>query len=218
MASSSTAQFDQLIKLLTLGASTVGKTSLIARFSSGEFKTDTVTTIGIDFKQKEIEQDGQRLRLQIWDTAGQERFRTLTPAYYQRAQGVIFVYDVTNAETFNEVNYWLDEQQRHGEQAVERILVGNKADLVEERGRAVSREEGEQLAKRHKMRFLETSAKTGVNVDEAFNTLSKAVVQKRLAPPEESIKLDSTSSGQAQRERRGCCGGGTGASANAGTS
>jgi Ras-related protein Rab-18 len=123
--------YDHVVKLLLVGDSGVGKTSLLLCFASKEFKEDMKSTIGMDLKLKHVTIRGRRLKLTIWDTAGQERFRTLTSAYYRGALGVIIVYDVTRRETFDNIKDWIKEIDMHSthEDAV-RMLIANKIDQV----------------------------------------------------------------------------------------
>lgn len=125
------ADYDYLIKLLLIGDSGVGKSCLLLRFSDGSFTTSFITTIGIDFKIRTIELDGKRIKLQIWDTAGQERFRTITTAYYRGAMGILLVYDVTDEASFNNIRNWIRNIEQHASDNVNKILVGNKADMDE---------------------------------------------------------------------------------------
>ncbi|KAL4341336.1 hypothetical protein GQ457_08G012770 [Hibiscus cannabinus] len=123
------ADYDYLIKLLLIGDSGVGKSCLLLRFSDGSFTTSFITTIGIDFKIRTVELDGKRIKLQIWDTAGQERFRTITTAYYRGAMGILLVYDVTDESSFNNIRNWIRNIEQHASDNVNKILVGNKADM-----------------------------------------------------------------------------------------
>ncbi|KAI5395385.1 Ras- protein RABE1a, variant 2 [Lathyrus oleraceus] len=125
------SDYDYLIKLLLIGDSGVGKSCLLLRFSDGSFTTSFITTIGIDFKIRTIELDGKRIKLQIWDTAGQERFRTITTAYYRGAMGILLVYDVTDESSFNNIKNWIRNIEQHASDNVNKILVGNKADMDE---------------------------------------------------------------------------------------
>lgn len=125
------ADYDYLIKLLLIGDSGVGKSCLLLRFSDDSFTTSFITTIGIDFKIRTIELDGKRIKLQIWDTAGQERFRTITTAYYRGAMGILLVYDVTDESSFNNIRNWIRNIEQHASDNVNKILVGNKADMDE---------------------------------------------------------------------------------------
>jgi len=127
--------YDYLVKLLLIGDSGVGKSCLLLRFSDDSFTTSFITTIGIDFKIRTIEQEGKRLKLQIWDTAGQERFRTITTAYYRGAMGILLVYDVTDEQSFNNIRNWMRQIQQHAADNVNKVLIGNKCDMLDKKVR-----------------------------------------------------------------------------------
>ncbi|GAB6031879.1 Ras-protein Rab-8A [Chamberlinius hualienensis] len=136
---------------------------------------------GIDFKIRTIELDGKKIKLQIWDTAGQERFRTITTAYYRGAMGILLVYDITNEKSFKNIKNWIRNIEEHASADVEKMILGNKCDMNDRR--QVSKEKGEQLAIEYGIKFMETSAKAGINVEEAFFTLArdiKAKTEKKL--------------------------------------
>eukprot|EP00434_Breviolum_minutum_P019983 symbB.v1.2.017627.t1/scaffold1340.1/size241236/12 len=174
-----TNDYDHLVKLLLLGDSAVGKSSLLMRFCESKFDANFVLTIGVDFKWKQVERNQRKLKIQVWDTAGQERFRTITPAYYRAAMGVVICYDITDKASFEHIDYWLQQLEQHGDEGVQRVLVGNKADLNE--NRKVTKEEGQKLATQYNMKFFETSAKTGQDVDEAFLSIADDVVKQRYS-------------------------------------
>lgn len=176
-ASSKSAAYDYLIKLLLIGDSGVGKSCLLLRFSDDSFTPSFITTIGIDFKIRTIELEGKRIKLQIWDTAGQERFRTITTAYYRGAMGILLVYDVTDEKSFNNIRNWIRNIEQHATESVNKILIGNKCDMVEKK--VVDSARGKALADEYGIKFLETSAKNSINVEEAFITLAKDI-KKRL--------------------------------------
>jgi len=171
------ASFDHLVKLLLVGDSGVGKSSLLLRFSEGTFEQDQTPTIGVDFKLKFLDVDGKRLKLTVWDTAGQERFRTLTSSYYRGAQGVIFVYDISRRETFqNLAGIWAREVDMYATVGdCVKIVIGNKLD--KESGREVSRDEAEEFARQNGCLFLECSAKSNAFVQEAFLELVRGVLE-----------------------------------------
>jgi len=176
-SSSKSAAYDYLIKLLIIGDSGVGKSCLLLRFSDDSFTPSFITTIGIDFKTRTIELEGKRIKLQIWDTAGQERFRTITTAYYRGAMGILLVYDVTDEKSFNNIRNWIRNIEQHATESVNKILIGNKCDMVEKK--VVDSARGKALADEYGIKFLETSAKNSINVEEAFITLAKDI-KKRL--------------------------------------
>ncbi|GMH45568.1 hypothetical protein BSKO_13525 [Bryopsis sp. KO-2023] len=183
--------YDVLIKLLLIGDSGVGKSCLLLRFSEDTFTTSFITTIGIDFKIKNIHLDNKWVKLQIWDTAGQERFRTITSAYYRGAMGILLVYDVTDEGSFKNVRNWIQNINQHASEKVNKILVGNKSDM-KDNVRSVSQASGEALAREYGIPFFETSAKTGSNVEEVFMCIARSVLQ-RLKEEEEGTSHRSTS-------------------------
>jgi len=162
--------YDYLFKLLLIGDSGVGKSCLLLRFADDTYTESYISTIGVDFKIKTIEQEQKTVKLQIWDTAGQERFRTITSSYYRGAHGIISVYDVTDRESFHNVKHWLQEIDKYGAEGVNKLLVGNKSDLQSKK--TVSYDEAKELADSFGIKFLETSAKNSNNVEEAFNTMA----------------------------------------------
>ncbi|KAK0585119.1 hypothetical protein LWI29_023628 [Acer saccharum] len=206
------ADYDYLIKLLLIGDSGVGKSCLLLRFSDDSFTTSFITTIGIDFKIRTIELDGKRIKLQIWDTAGQERFRTITTAYYRGAMGILLVYDVTDESSFNNIRNWMRNIEQHAADNVNKILVGNKADMDESK-RAVPTAKGQALADEYGIKFFETSAKTNFNVEQVFFSIARDIKQ-RLAETDtkaepQTIKIskpDPAKSSTSAPEKSACCG------------
>jgi len=176
--------YDYLFKLLLIGDSGVGKTSILFKFSEDTFSPAFISTIGIDFKIRTIEVDGKRIKLQVWDTAGQERFRTITTAYYRGAMGIMLVYDVSNLKSFENISNWIRNIEMHATQDVELMILGNKCDIADKR--QVSKEKGEQLALQHSIKFMETSAKASINIYEAFETLARDIKCKMETRIEES--------------------------------
>ncbi|XP_057548800.1 ras-related protein RABC2a-like isoform X2 [Amaranthus tricolor] len=169
------SSYDLSFKVLLIGDSGVGKSSLLVSFISNVLD-DLTPTIGVDFKIKMLTVREKRLKLTIWDTAGQERFRTLTSSYYRGAQGIILVYDVTRRETFTNLSdVWAKEVELYStNQDCVRMLVGNKVDKDSER--AVTREEGAALAQQLGSLFLECSAKTRENVEQCFQELALKIM------------------------------------------
>ncbi|GBG62967.1 hypothetical protein CBR_g34667 [Chara braunii] len=192
-ASRARADYDYLIKLLLIGDSGVGKSCLLLRFSDDSFTTSFITTIGIDFKIRTIELDGKRIKLQIWDTAGQERFRTITTAYYRGAMGILLVYDVTDEASFNNIRNWIRNIEQHASDTVNKILIGNKADMDESK-RMVSTARGQALADEFGIKFFETSAKTNMNVENVFFTIARDIKQRlsetaEPRPPDSGLRI-----------------------------
>jgi len=180
--------YDYLFKLVLIGDSGVGKSCLLLRFADDNFTDSYISTIGVDFRFRTITIDKKTVKLQIWDTAGQERFRTITSAYYRGADGIIMVYDVTSAESFDHVEEWLSEVDRYANENTAKLLIGNKADLIDEK--QVSEETAQKFADKLGIPFLETSAKTATNVDQAFLTMAKELIKAR----EQSAQNGSSSS------------------------
>ncbi|KAD3336417.1 hypothetical protein R6Q59_028374 [Mikania micrantha] len=206
------ADYDYLIKLLLIGDSGVGKSCLLLRFSDGSFTTSFITTIGIDFKIRTIELDGKRIKLQIWDTAGQERFRTITTAYYRGAMGILLVYDVTDESSFNNIRNWIRNIEQHASDNVNKILVGNKADMDESK-RAVPTAKGQALADEYGIKFFETSAKTNLNVEQVFFSIAKDIKQRlsdtdtKAEPTTIKINQADGAAGNSQAaQKSACCG------------
>lgn len=166
------------VKLLMIGDSGVGKTCLLLRYANESFTPTFITTIGIDFKIKNVDVDGKRIKLQIWDTAGQERFRTITTSYFRGAQGIILVYDVTDRRSFESIRNWISQIQQHADVHVNKMLVGNKCDMLDEK--VVSTEEGQKLAKEFGIGFWECSAKNNINVEQCFVSVARDVKDRLM--------------------------------------
>lgn len=176
MSYTSQPEIDYLFKLLLIGDSGVGKSSLLLSFTSEDFE-ELSPTIGVDFKVKMTTVEGKRLKLAIWDTAGQERFRTLTSSYYRAAQGIIMVYDVTRRDTFtNLADIWAKEVDVYSTNPdCIKMLVGNKVDQAD--SRAVTKKEGIDFARQYGCLFLECSARTRENVEKCFEELVLKILE-----------------------------------------
>eukprot|EP00798_Chlamydomonas_sp_ICE-L_P021017 gene21017-27882_t len=154
----------------------VGKSCLLLQFTDKRFQPVHDLTIGVEFGARMINIDNKQIKLQIWDTAGQESFRSITRSYYRGAAGALLVYDITRRETFNHLVSWLEDARQHANPNMTIMLIGNKSDLTHRR--AVTTEEGEQFAKEHGLIFLETSARTAHNVEEAFINTAREIHRK----------------------------------------
>jgi small GTP-binding protein len=190
-------QIDYVFKVLLIGDSGVGKSSLLRRYVDDEYSDSFVSTIGVDFRLRNVRLNGATVRLQLWDTAGQERFRTITASYYRGAQALLLVYDASDRESFAHLQRWLDESQRYADQPVV-VVVGNKADLE----RAVPADEAQRWADAHGCALVECSAKDKAAVDQLFANLARACVaakpKARRAP--DTIELPS-----GDASARQCC-------------
>ncbi|XP_049408914.1 ras-related protein RABB1c-like [Solanum stenotomum] len=169
--------YNYMFKFIIVGETGVGKTCLLYQLTSARFKPVYEVTIGAEFGSRTITVDRKPIKLQIWDTAGQEKFRSLTRCFYRGAVGALLVYDVTKRHTFQQLSNWLEDLQKHGDEKLTVMVVGNKCDLDEET-RAVSKEEGEEFAEKNECLFMEVSARTAKNVEVAFSIAVEEICGK----------------------------------------
>eukprot|EP00771_Trimastix_marina_P001525 gnl/Trimastix_PCT/2604.p1 GENE.gnl/Trimastix_PCT/2604~~gnl/Trimastix_PCT/2604.p1 ORF type:complete len:202 (-),score=19.28 gnl/Trimastix_PCT/2604:102-707(-) len=170
---------DLVLKYIIIGDSGCGKSCILNQFLEGRFTADSAHTVGVEFGTRNCIVHGKSVKLQIWDTAGQDRFRSVTRSYYRGSVGALLVYDTTRRQTFNHVTTWLADAREHLSPSCIIMLLGNKVDLASRR--EVPYEEGRALAEESGLIFLETSAKTGENVEEAF-LQSAACIYEALDP------------------------------------
>lgn len=164
------------IKLLLLGDQAVGKSSLILRYANNEFNLNIMGTAGLDLKRKNVNINDDNVKVNIFDSAGHERFRNIPKNHYKNSDGIIIIYDVTDKKTFENVSLWMNNIKENGATDVEIMLVGNKIDMTN--NRQVQKEEGMELSKKYNTSFMETSAKTGENVEDTFFKLIQTVYNK----------------------------------------
>ncbi|KAG2218953.1 hypothetical protein INT45_004645 [Circinella minor] len=200
-------EYDYLFKLLLIGDSGVGKSCLLLRFADDTYTESYISTIGVDFKIRTIELEGKTVKLQIWDTAGQERFRTITSSYYRGAHGIIVVYDVTDQDSFNNIQMWLREIERYAAEGVSKLLVGNKNDLTDKK--VVDYTAAKEFSESSSIPFLETSAKDSSNVEQAFLTMAKQIKDKMGNStinnnPQQTVRVSAGASVQ-PNQGGGCC-------------
>ncbi len=206
-------QYDCLFKILLVGNSSVGKSSLFLRFVDDIWNDVFVPTIGVDFKIKTLKINEKNVKLQIWDTAGQERFRTIISSYYRGAQGILLVFDVTEKESFESLNNWLIEIEKNANKNVVKILIGNKCDLEDKR--VISYSQAKDFADSNGLNYVETSAKTNNNVTEAFSEIGKELMEackdKDFIGNENkktiTISNKTTDLNVENKSQNGCCGG-----------
>ena len=181
------------VKLLMLGDSGVGKSSLILRYTADSFNPSLVGTVGVNFKSRKEIIDGEAVQVQVWDTAGQEHFHKITTSYYKGANGIVLVYDVSDKRSMDNVEYWVKNIKAHASDSVHVALVGNKTDLrkdQEKNGNCSDPEAGKEFAQRYGVPYFETSAKDAINVNEAFKTLVANII---AADPTDGGRLKSRS-------------------------
>ena len=196
---SSLDDFDIKLKIMVLGESMVGKTSLITRYTNDKFGGRYLCTVGIAFQKKKIEKNNKNVLLQIWDTAGQERFRNVTKNYFQTSQGFVLAYDINNKESFEKVQYWIEEIKSNSEENIKCILIGTKCDLDK---REVTEEEGKELGDKYGYQFLETSAKENININETFENLVSEIMSNFQDSKRESLTLSTNKIG---KKKKKCC-------------
>jgi len=190
------SDFETLLKICIIGDSSVGKTNVLFKFIEGQFSPLHVATIGFDYKSKIITlpTSKKKVKLQIWDTAGQEKYMSMNKSLFQRVQGIILMYDITNRETFERLQIWLNLiKQMTNEIPI--ILVGNKLDLEdsEEHGRIVEYNEGDDFANENEIDFFEVSAVSGANIDNIFISIAEKVLnslQSERLLSVENIKIE----------------------------
>ena len=164
------------LKLLIIGDSAVGKTSMLLKYTDNFFPESHLATIGVEFKTKDIQYNGYNINLQVWDTAGQERFKSITKSFFRNANGIIFVYDITQKNSFKNVKDWIKDSEAN-DTGFKRILVGNKIDLQNKR--QVKLNEVKDWADKKNLEVIEASAKTGANIDKAVMKLIELILQNK---------------------------------------
>ncbi|XP_072291472.1 EF-hand calcium-binding domain-containing protein 4B [Eucyclogobius newberryi] len=188
---------DRLFKIIIVGNSSVGKTSLLKRFCDDCFHPGTSATVGIDYSVKTITVDNSQIALQMWDTAGQERYRSITKQFFRKADGVIVMFDITDASSFTAVRHWLTSINEAAGEDIAVILLGNKTDKEDER--QVQKNMGERIAKEFQMTFFECSACSGHNVMDSMVHMARILKEQEDRVKEKTVKLVST------EKKRSCC-------------
>ncbi|CAJ1435452.1 unnamed protein product [Effrenium voratum] len=181
----SLADYQHLFKFIIIGDEAVGKTCLLLQFTDKRYRTTHQVTVGVEFGSRTVEVAGSKIKLQCWDTAGQDRFRSIIRSYYRGAAGMLLVYDITQRDSFEHILQWLKEARENADPDLVITLVGNKADKAQQR--QISYEEGQMLARRYGLLFLETSAVTGQHVDDAFLATANQAMQLVLKQQQEDM-------------------------------
>ena len=202
---------DYIIKLLTLGETEVGKTSIVLRYSDDKFHDNKIATIGIDFKIKIIKKGDKKIKVSIYDTAGQERFKNIVKHYYKGANGVLLIYDITKRDTFEKLEFWLEDLKENSDNLNNLFiyLIGNKNDLEERR--EVDFEEANNFAKEKNIPYIEVSAKTGNNIKKLFDEMIKGTLSKIITNEKKennlsnSINLSFLENEETSSKNKMCC-------------
>ena len=200
-----------ILKILTIGEQNIGKSSIIEKYIDDKFDGKIKPTIGIDFKTKLIQKGNEIIKISIYDTAGEEKYRYLIKNYYNGANGILLIYDITNKNSFNNLNYWLEELEKNCDiNNLFIYLVGNKADLIKER--EVSYEEAKDFADKINIPYIEISAKTGDNINKLFNKMIKGTVIKIVEQKKkdknffsESFRLSFLDKEEKELKKNRCC-------------
>mmetsp|Transcript_13351 Transcript_13351/g.38818 ORF Transcript_13351/g.38818 Transcript_13351/m.38818 type:complete len:199 (-) Transcript_13351:291-887(-) len=197
------AQSVPRFKVVIIGDSGVGKSSLLIRFVRGEFHHQTRSTISAAYLTRRVDVEDRTVQFEIWDTAGQERFRSLnTPMYYRGASAAVIVYDISDPDSFKNARGWYTQLKTMGEPGVVVALVGNKADLEEKR--QVDNTQVEEFAAQNNLFHRLTSAQSGLNVEDVFEELARRMPHETEPPPQDPITLLQPSS-NSPKESGGCC-------------
>ena len=207
-------EYEMMIKVILIGDSGVGKTNIMSKFLKNQFLEDSKATVGVEFGSKLFIQQGHKIKAQIWDTAGQEKYKAITSAYYKGSKGALVIYDITQKETFANIEKWVNDLKCKGDPKITIIIIGNKNDLEEKR--QISKEQGEEKAKSFGCAFLETSAFSGDNIEKAFEMMVKEIYDKFTSDigEDDEEELDSNEKGEDLKlenvnpdnnEKKKCC-------------
>ena len=201
-------QFDKTCQILIIGDTSVGKSSLISRYANGTFREEYLATVGLDYCTKNEIINNKTIQIKLWDTAGQERFKALTQNYFRNAEGVLLVYDVTSTDSFDNLKYWISsikDNMKQQDMNIPLIIIGNKIDM--EDSREIIKENAEKFAGENNYKYFETSAKTGVGVDDAIRELVNQVLKQTGSDEQKQSRNNSVQikDNGGNVKKKGCC-------------
>ena len=198
---------DETVKIITLGESSVGKTSILARYVEDIFDINMIATLGVDFKRKTEKIDDKQINIKVWDTAGQECFRNIQKIYYHNTEGVLLVFDLTCKKSFEQLNYWIENIKIECPKDVALCLIGNKNDLVDQI--EVNDDEiNDFIQKNNNIKFFKTSAVTGENIKEIFQYIARqilAIFEKKKTENKNNPKSIQITKTAFPKKKRPCC-------------
>ena len=205
--------YDLLYKIIIVGDTCVGKSNILSRYIKNVFREDSKSTVGVELGDKLLKVKGTNTKLQIWDTAGQERYRSITSSYYKGSHGCFIVYDITNEQSFENVEKWFEQVQKEGSKDVSIILVGNKCDLENER--KVPKEKGEEKSKLLNIPFFETSALSNIKIEDIFTVIAENIYERtggvKNEDDDDDIEIINENekpvnlAAQQPQEKKSCC-------------
>ena len=196
-------EFDYLFKILLIGDSSVGKTSILLRYVDNAYSAEFQATIGVDFKVMTKTINSKIIKLQLWDTAGQDRFKNIVSTYYRGAQGIFIVYDVTNRVSFTNVSKWYQEAANFLPESTVRMIIANKCEMTTP-FRVVTESEGNELANSLGIEYMETSAKNSINVTAVFDKMATSILNQVNVNPTLVLHSKALPQGKKVKAKR-CC-------------
>jgi small GTP-binding protein len=211
--SSNPSDYQYIFKLILIGNSGVGKSSIIQRYMKNTFEESYKCTIGVDFLMKTLNLNGKTVKLQLWDTAGQEKYKSMVASYYRGANVALVVFDITSHASFDSLPVWIENYYKNGPEEKNIILIGNKKDMEE--SRQVTRQEAEIFSETNNMMYFETSAKEGDNIEYIFTYAAEKLLEYYGKPDENNIKRQMNDNDKLQSQsfteirieehKKGCC-------------
>ena len=198
--------YDHLFKVIMVGDTAVGKTSICRVFNGEDWLDGNKSTIGVDFKTKMLNINNKRIKIQLWDTAGQERFRSITRSIYRGTSGILFMYDVTNRDSLTNIAKWVEEARGSADKPFKKLLLGNKVDLQQQR--VVGYDEASAFAGSLNLDTIDVSAKTKYNIEQAFDTLAREMLEQaegEQANPGNQGDINHLNGGNEPVRRGTCC-------------